>query len=392
MRLRSATFLPLAIPFVEQFAHAAKTRHTSDAILLKVTTSDGATGWGETLVRPYLTGETIETVLEAIREIGPRLGSVEWRLDLDARAPLARLAPLTAALDAVLATVSPPASVRAWNGLRCALELAVVDAALRVQARGLADLLPPARKQVVYSGVVSATSREKSLRIARQFRQLGVQDYKLKVRPTTPVDLVREIRALIGPASLRLDANASFVLEDALEFCRAIEGLGVAAIEEPLLRATPAALGVLQSATSIRVMCDESLVTLTDAENLIRHRAAGMFNVRIAKCGGLAGCIALSNTARDAGIGLQLGALVGETAILSAAGRALAAANEDYLFVEGSYGTLLLQEDVARQSVRFGHGGRAPVLRGPGLGIDVDEPIVRKYARDGLVQDFGFPA
>ena len=93
----------------------------------------------------------------------------------------------------------------------------------------------------------------------------------------------------------------------------------------------------------------------------------------------LAPCLAFAEKAAAAGVALQLGALVGETAILSAVGRALAAADERFQFVEGSYGTLLLKEDVGRQSVRFGHGGRAPLLRGPGLGVEVDETVVRKY-------------
>jgi L-alanine-DL-glutamate epimerase-like enolase superfamily enzyme len=390
MRLRSATLLPLAIPFVEQFAHATKTRRTSDTILLKVTTGDGATGWGETLVRPYLSGETVEALVAATQDLAAGLAALDWRLDLEAPDSLSRLAPVTAALDAVFAGLPRPPAVRAWNGLRCAVELAVVDALLRGRSRGLADLLPPSRKQIVYSGVISAEEPEKSLRIVRQFRQLGIRHYKLKVTPETGVQLVRSVRALIGVGSLRLDANASFALEDALALCGALEDLEIDAIEEPLRQATPAALAELQRATKIPMMCDEALVTMADAEMLIRHEAARMFNVRVAKCGGLAGCMRMANAAAEAGIALQLGALVGETAILSAAGRALAAADERYLFVEGSYGTLLLKEDVARQSVRFGHGGRAALLRGVGLGVEVDEAVVRKYAREELVREFVF--
>ena len=77
---------------------------------------------------------------------------------------------------------------------------------------------------------------------------------------------------------------------------------------------------------------------------------------------------------------VQVGSQVGETAILSAAGRHLAATLEEVAFTEGSYGTLLLTEDVSADPVRFGHGGRAPLLGGPGLGIRVLEEKVRKYA------------
>ena len=78
---------------------------------------------------------------------------------------------------------------------------------------------------------------------------------------------------------------------------------------------------------------------------------------------------------------MQVGSLVGETAILSAAARHVAASLPEVAFVEGSYGTLLLTEDVSTDAVRFGHRGVAPVLTGPGLGIRVRPERLHKYAR-----------
>ena len=127
-------------------------------------------------------------------------------------------------------------------------------------------------------------------------------------------------------------------------------------------------------------MADESLVTAGDAEALIADRAVDFFNFRVSKCGGLARSMAIAARAVDAGIGIQVGSQVGETAILSAAGRHLAAALVEVAFVEGSFGTLLLTEDVSVESVRFGHRGEAPVLTGPGLGIRVVEARLRSHA------------
>jgi muconate cycloisomerase len=76
-----------------------------------------------------------------------------------------------------------------------------------------------------------------------------------------------------------------------------------------------------------------------------------------------------------------VGSQVGETAILSAAGRHLAAALPEVAFVEGSFGTLLLTEDVSAESVRFGHRGEASLLTGPGLGVDVLEDRLRRHAQ-----------
>ena len=76
----------------------------------------------------------------------------------------------------------------------------------------------------------------------------------------------------------------------------------------------------------------------------------------------------VARRAAAAGLDVHVGSHVGETAILSAAGRHLAAGLEPTVFVEGSYGTLLLVEDVSDDGLRFGHRGDAPVLTRPGWG------------------------
>ena len=373
MRIRNMTLYELDIPFVEQFAHATKTRKASDALLVKIDTHDGVTGWGETLVRPYLSGESVGSTVRAFLEAANDVKGREWRLDDD-------FASVASNLDDVISRLPRSPSQRAHTGLRCALELAIIDALLRGEGKELSDFLPPRRKEVIYSGIVSAEQPEKSLKLVRQLKLLGIQHYKLKVTPQTAVDLVRDARSLIGSeASLRLDANTSFTLGEARQFCVAIQEYNVAAIEEPLLEATPVKLAELQALTPIPVMVDEALVTMADGERLIELQSSRMFNVRLAKCGGIVPCLKLIQKASAAGIRTQLGALVGETAILSTVGRALAAHCDSLQFVEGSFGTLLLKEDIGRRSIRFGHGGRGPLLKGPGLGVDVDEEIVNKY-------------
>src|SRR5204862_7267326 len=139
----------------------------------------------------------------------------------------------------------------------------------------------------------------------------------------------------------------------------AVEPFDVAAVEQPLPRAAVAELARLRGATPVPLMADESLITPADAEALLAEKAVDYFNVRVSKCGGLARSLAIASRAAAAGVGVQVGSQVGETAILSAAGRHLAAALPAVTFVEGSFGTLLLAEDVSLESVRFGRRGEA---------------------------------
>jgi muconate cycloisomerase len=229
---------------------------------------------------------------------------------------------------------------------------------------------------VTYSGVVTAGPLDRAARHARRMRAIGLQHVKVKVGFDDDIERVRAVREALGPeASLRLDANGAWSFERAVEVLRAVAPLGIAAVEQPLPRG--ADLPRLRATVPVPLMADESLVTLADAEALIAEAAVDLVNVRVSKCGGLARSLAIATRAAEAGLGVQVGSQVGETAILAAAGRHLAATLPEVAFVEGSFGTLLLAEDVSVDSVRFGHRGEAPLLTGPGLGIRVVEARLR---------------
>jgi muconate cycloisomerase len=76
----------------------------------------------------------------------------------------------------------------------------------------------------------------------------------------------------------------------------------------------------------------------------------------------------------------MLGAQVGETAILAAAGRHFACRSPGITFCEGSYGDLLLAADVAPFGI--GAGGLGAAIEGVGLGIDVDPTRVAAHVTE----------
>ena len=78
-------------------------------------------------------------------------------------------------------------------------------------------------------------------------------------------------------------------------------------------------------AIDVPVLLDESLVTAADAQRLALLGPAVWFNLRVSKCGGLGPSLAIARHAREHGIELVIGSQVGETSLLSAAGRHLAA-------------------------------------------------------------------
>lgn len=384
MRVISATVYALEIPFIETFRHSLAERDHSDSVVVKVTTDSGLSGFGEGVPRPYVTGETQAKSLEHIQEV---LLPAILGADLDG-IDVRRILPF---VNGLLPREDVSGAV-AWHASRCAAELAITDCLLRAQDTSLGTVLPPGTQEIVYSGVITAGPVDRIEKMARRLKSDGFRHIKLKVGRNEDDARVGLVRAVMGPdVSIRLDANGAFDRDTAVRFLSAVAPYHVDCIEQPLPRGDPAELAALRSETPVPVMADESVVTLRDAEELIARKACDLFNLRISKCGGLHRTLALAGLAASAGIGIQLGCQVGETAILSAAGRHLAAHLDGLRFVEGSYSTHLLVEDIAQEKVIFGRGGMATVLTGPGLGISVREDLLAKYAAEVITVTAGRP-
>ncbi len=373
MKLAAATVYAVDIPFTETFTHSAQVRRACDSVVVRVVNEEGVAGFGEGAPRPYVTGETPDSVLKhLVGDVWPSLAGTELPNPVEDG---------LAAFDAVIPETTV-AGVIAPNAARCALELATLDCALRSTGASVALLIPARRSTLTYGGVITAGDDEAAARRASQMRSVGLDHVKLKVGTGNDVERVRAVREALGPdVSLRLDANGGWDLEQALTVLNAVAPFGIDVVEQPLPRHALADLKALRQECAVPVMADESLVTLEDAEMLLSAEAVDMFNIRVSKCGGLFRSTEMVRLAAQAGVGVQVGSQVGETAILSAAGRHLAAWAPELAFVEGSYGTLLLAEDVSVEPVRFGHRGRASVLTGPGLGIEVVEERLRRYAK-----------
>ena len=72
-RIEAITIYRLRIPFHQTFRHALHSREESDAVIVKVIDSDGRSGFGESLPRSYVTGETTESMITRIGEhLAPR--------------------------------------------------------------------------------------------------------------------------------------------------------------------------------------------------------------------------------------------------------------------------------------------------------------------------------
>lgn len=379
-RIESVTIYQLRIPFRQAFHHALQSREETDAVIVRVTGSDGRTGYGESLPRSYVTGETTETMTTRIRDyLAPRIFAETFSPGWET------LAYLQAVLPDWTRSEETNSNIFGWNAAFCAIELALLDWSLRAGDAALADLLPPARYEVVYSGVISADAPADAAALAKRMVRLGIGQIKVKVGTADDAPRLAAVRKAVGDqVELRADANAAWNPNDAIDQLQQLEKYHLAVIEQPVAARDLAGMKQVHDQCGIPIMADESLVTFEQARRLIELGSCDYFNLRLSKCGGIAGSLAIAKLAREAGIKIQVGAQVGETGILSAAGRTFAAHLPDLAFAEGSFGTWLLTEDITFEDMSFGYAGVAPLLRTRGLSVSIKDESLERLAVDKI--------
>ena len=176
LRVESITIYQLRIPFHQSFRHALQSREESDAVIVKVTGSDGRVGYGESLPRSYVTGETTESMVARVREqLAPKILRESFAPGWETLEYLQGVMPEWTKTD------NGAGNIVAWNAAFCAVELALLDWSLRADNCALADLLPAARFEVVYSGVISADAPGDAGALAKRMARLGLRQIKVKV-------------------------------------------------------------------------------------------------------------------------------------------------------------------------------------------------------------------
>ena len=144
--------------------------------------------------------------------------------------------------------------------------------------------------------------------------------------------------------------------------------LGISSVEQPVPHAEVDGLASVRGRLGVPLMLDESLCSLGDAQRAIDKGTCDLFNIRLSKCGGFVPSLRIAAMAHRAGMGYQLGCQVGETGILSAAGRHFATSVAGIRYLEGSFDHFLVAERLTVDDLTFGRGGWAPALRTARIG------------------------
>jgi L-alanine-DL-glutamate epimerase-like enolase superfamily enzyme len=355
----------LDIPFRESFKHASAERAGTQTLWVECETAKGTKGFGEGCPREYVSGENLESALAFVAR-----HHEFWLSEIDS------VEELVAWIEAN--RIALDANPAAW----CAVELAMLGALGIENNCSIEKLLglPELCEDFLYTAVLGDASTAKFQAQLERYLTSGFAEFKIKLSGN--LDLDRQKVAVLREAGVpagKVRADANNLWPDASSVVLHMEALNFAfmGLEEPIRAGSPQALRQVATNLEMKIILDESLLRLEQLGDFEEDPQRWIVNLRISKMGGILRSLEMLSAIRKVGVGLIVGAHVGETSVLTRA--ALTAANQarDILIAqEGAFGTHLLAHDVVETPLMFGYGG-VLVFDGegkPGLGLEIRAP------------------
>jgi muconate cycloisomerase len=369
MRIRRIETFAISLPMVKPLKMAFEEVKSAENVLARVETDEGVAGWGGAGAAPTMTGETVASMSAAIRYLAPRLEGL----------PLEDI-------DAVMKTAGD--YLYGNSSAKSVIEIALHDALGRATGRPVHDLLGGKRRDrvAILRMVGTGKGLAADLEEAQRAKSEGHVAFKIKVGVADPKADAERTRALCealdGDGSLLIcaDANQGWTPEAAIAYVRGVEDTPLAFFEQPVSAHDLEGMARVARASRVPIGCDEGLHSLDD---LRRHHAAGAaggFSLKTIKLGGLRPVMEAGRLCQQLGMKVNLASKMAETGINTAGLLHLAAALPAVDWGVG-FSSQYLVDDILKTPISFA-GGHVSVPRGPGLGVEVDEAKVRRYARE----------
>jgi len=174
-----------------------------------------------------------------------------------------------------------------------------------------------------------------------------------------------------------VDANASYTLDDLHVFLE-LDRVQLLMIEQPLAANAIEEAGELQAHLTTPLCADESAESLTALDQLIKHRAAQIINIKVQRVGGLSEALLMLEAACAAGLQCWIGTMP-ELGIASAQALHLAMHSAFAFPTDIEASSRWYVDDIIEPAITIDQSGFIHAVEGPGTGFKIDREKVERY-------------
>jgi L-alanine-DL-glutamate epimerase-like enolase superfamily enzyme len=189
--------------------------------------------------------------------------------------------------------------------------------------------------------------------------------YKVKLGTSEDIEIIQLLRNHTN-AAIRVDANAGWTTEEALEKLPLLHELGVELVEQPLAKDNWEGMKQLKEVSPIPLFADESCVFESDVARCAGHYHG--INIKLTKCSGPTPALRMIEEAKKLGMQVMMGSM--NENIIGSAAIAHFLPQLDFVDMDGP----LLQTMVHGTGLDYLPDGHIQLSNTPGLGIQVKFP------------------
>lgn len=245
------------------------------------------------------------------------------------------------------------------------------------------------RSNIGVSRSIPLASPREMAQAAKKLVEAGYKAITIKAGLDPAMDLkcVATIRRAVGNNfPLEVDANQGYRVDVAVQTCsRMEEEYQIINFEQPCQWWDLRGMAELTRRLKATVIADESVYDSAEAMNVVRQNAADAITIQIAKNGGFLQAKRIAAIAGAAGLSCNMGSAHPAGIGTAAMAHFWASTPEIVDFI--GYGSPLerFKDDIVKNPISF-KNGVVHLPSGPGLGVEVDEKKLRKYATPVIVK------
>jgi L-alanine-DL-glutamate epimerase-like enolase superfamily enzyme len=318
MKITNIEAWPVSMQLEEPYIIAYERVEETTNVFIRIETDRNITGFGCAAPDLQITGESHESVLNAINNtIEPYLvgkDPIRYALHLE------RLKREIGGQPAALACV----------------DMALYDILGKYCEMPLWKLLGGFRDRIKTSITIGILPIDDTVERAKEYIAGGFSSLKLKggLDVESDIERVRKVREAVGKRiELRFDANQGYSVDDAVGFVKGTLAFNIELLEQPTSREKTDSLRSISKRVPIPIMADESIMSLRDAFRLARGDFIDMVNIKLMKAGGIYEALMINAVARSAGIEVMVGCM-DEAALGIAAGLHFALARPNVIYAD----------------------------------------------------------
>jgi len=362
MKITNITTTRVRIPLKHPVKWSGGTRYSAPALIVKLTTDEGITGYGECV------GPTIPTVEAIVQH--------EFSQFLIGRDPL-KTELLVRRMEEFARNYTQ-ISAYAISGL----EMALLDIKGKVLNTPIYNILGGACKQHInYAGYLFIDTPEENAKKAAEYKKAGYKEIKLKVGRNLHQDIetLEAIRATIGyNIKIRIDSNMNWNVPTAIKWIKALKKFDLQYVEQPVPEFDLDAMSAVRRAVDVPIAADEGCSTVERALAHIKKEACDVFVIYVSEAGGLTRARQIASMADAAGMWCTMGTWA-ETGVATAAGMHVIGSSCNFVFSNDTH--YMLQEgDILTNPLKI-IDGKIDLPHGPGIGIEIDEKKMHEFSK-----------